>query len=681
MSRDLREYRRKRDFETTPEPSPRRRRRKRRAPRFVVQEHSARRLHWDLRLEHDGVAVSWAVPNGIPDDPGENRKAVHTEDHPLEYLEFEGQIPAGEYGAGTMKIWDRGTYDCEKWEQGKVVVNFHGERLHGRYAIFEAGSEKDWLIHRIDPPEEQRDPFPEALLPMWPRPGELPREEAGWAAEVEWDGMRAIAHCRPGRLVLRRKDLEPITDLFPEVRRLSRQLGARDAVLDGALVAFDEAGRPSRERLQKRLPKASDSTVRRRMKSYPVAYVIFDLVYLDGRNLTAEPYRRRRELLEGLELEGESWRTPSYSTGDAAKLLEASRDQGLGGLILKRLASPYEPGRRSDHWRQVRAERTEEGEGDDSILAAAKPLPGNKAELKIEGRTLTLSNLDKVLYPRTGFTKGDLIDWYARIAEVLLPHLRGRPLTLKRYPDGVEGKHFYEKRCPAHRPDWVRTARIWSDRNRGEIDYCLVEDLPTLIWLANLADIELHVSLSRAEASDRPTALVFDLDPGPPADLLDCCQVALWIRGMFDQLGLRCYPKTSGSKGLQLYAPLDGEVTYERTGPFAKAVAETLERKFSDRVVSRMTKKLRKGKVLIDWSQNDAHKTTVSAYSLRAQERPTVSTPLEWREVEAAAAAGDPELLAFDHAAVLGRVAERGDLFAPLLTEKQALPEPTPAGR
>jgi bifunctional non-homologous end joining protein LigD len=302
-------------------------------------------------------------------------------------------------------------------------------------------------------------------------------------------------------------------------------------------------------------------------------------------------------------------------------------------------------------------------------------LTRTKAELRVDGRTLIVSNLDKVLYPRTGFTKGDLIEWYWRISELLLPHLRGRPLTLKRYPDGVEGKHFYEKRCPDHRPGWVRTAKIWSDRHRGEIDYCLVEDLPTLLWAANLADIELHTSLSRAQAMDRPTALVFDLDPGPGADILDCCRVALWIRGMFEQLGLHSYPKTSGSKGLQLYAPLDGETGYERTGPFAKAVAETLERKFGDRVVSRMTKTLRRGKVLIDWSQNDVHKTTVSVYSLRARERPTVSMPLEWEEVEAAPAAGEAERLVFDHAEALRRVEERGDLFAPLLIEKQALPE------
>jgi bifunctional non-homologous end joining protein LigD len=261
------------------------------------------------------------------------------------------------------------------------------------------------------------------------------------------------------------------------------------------------------------------------------------------------------------------------------------------------------------------------------------------------------------------------------MAEVLLPHLRGRPLTMKRYPDGVDATHFYEKRCPKHRPEWVQTTRIWSERHKEEIEYCLVEDLPTLVWAANLANIELHPSLSLAGEIGRPTAVVFDLDPGAPADVLDCAEVALWIRGMFAQLGLSAYPKTSGSKGMQVYVPLNTPVTYEQTKPFARAVAETLERKFPKRVISRMTKAKRAGKVLVDWSQNDEHKTTVSVYSLRAKERPTVSTPLEWEEVEAALAGGDADALVFDHVAALDRVGDRGDLFAALLSEKQRLPD------
>jgi bifunctional non-homologous end joining protein LigD len=663
---ELSEYERKRDFGVTSEPAPRPRRRQAKKPRFVVQEHSARRLHWDLRLERDGVAPSWAIPNGIPEDPGENRKAVHTEDHPLEYLEFEGEIPAGQYGAGTMRVWDHGTYECEKWEEGKVIVDFSGERLRGRYALFRAGrTEKDWMIHRIDPPARARDPLPESLPPMSARPGELPSGQRGWAAELRWEGVRAIAFCEPGRLRLQDRELGDVTDRYPEVRRLARQLGSRAALLDGVLVAF-EGERPSRERLRHREEAGSDSAIRRLAKSEPVTYVIFDLLHLDGEDLGAEPYRRRRELLEGLELAGEAWQTPAYATGQARELLAAASARGLPGLVLKKLDSPYAPGRRGGGWLEVG------GEGE----AEPEPLRFEGKSLAVGGRRLKVSNLDKVLYPETGFTKGQLIEWYAGAAKVLLPHLRGRPLTLKRYPDGVEGKHFYEKRCPKHRPEWVRTASIWSDRHRGEIDYCLVEDLPTLLWAANLADIELHTSLSLAAEMEQPTAMVFDLDPGAPADVLDCAQVAVWIRGLFEQLGLSSYPKTSGSKGIQVYVPLDrARSSYERTKPFARQVAETLEQRFGDRVVSQMTKAKRPGKVLVDWSQNDRHKTTVCVYSMRARALPTVSTPLEWDELEAALSAGKAERLVFDHAEVLERIEVRGDLFAPLLSERQELPE------
>jgi bifunctional non-homologous end joining protein LigD len=672
-------YERKRDFEATPEPAPRRRRKRQAEARFVVQEHSARRLHWDLRLEHEGVAASWAIPNGIPEDPGEDRKAVHTEDHPLEYLDFEGEIPAGNYGAGTMRVWDRGTYECHKWEPGKVVFSFAGGRLSGRYALFRAGrAEKDWMIHRIDPPARERDPFPEAVVPMLTRPAELPADDDGWAVEVKWEGVRATAYCRPGRLSLQGRDLTEITARYPEVRRLTRQLGSRDAVLDGELVAFGADGRPSPERLRKRSEPASESTVRRRLKSDPVTYVIFDLLYLDGRDLTGEPYRRRRELLEGLGLSGDGWQTPGYSPGRAGELLRASAERGLGGVVLKRLDSRYAPGKRDGTWLQV-----ESGGRERDQPSAAAPAPGpaaaaksrKRATISVAGRELRVSNLDKVLYLRSGFTKGELIDWYARMGDVLLPHLRDRPLTMKRYPDGVEGKFFYEKRCPKHRPEWVGTASIWSDTHNGEIEFCVVEDLPTLVWAANLANVELHTSLSRATAIEQPTAMVFDLDPGAPADVRDCAQVALWIRGMFEQLGLRCYPKTSGSKGLQVYVPLNREVTYERTKPFARAVAETLERKFPEHVVSRMTKSVRAGKVLVDWSQNDRHKTTANVYSLRARTHPTVSTPLEWHEVEAGVGAASVAALVFDHAAVLARVKSKGDLFAPLLSEQQDLPD------
>jgi bifunctional non-homologous end joining protein LigD len=303
-----------------------------------------------------------------------------------------------------------------------------------------------------------------------------------------------------------------------------------------------------------------------------------------------------------------------------------------------------------------------------ALFDEVNELPEGALEILTEGRRLRVTNWDKVLYPQDGFTKGDLIAFYARIAPVLVPHLHDRPLTLKRYPNGVGEQHFYEKQSPSHRPEWVQTAKV------GDINYTLCQDRPTLIWLGNLADIELHTSLSYFHAPERPTMLVFDLDPGEPADIVQCSQVGLVLRGLFEQLGLQTVVKTSGSKGLQVYVPLNSPATYSETKPFARRVAELLEARMPELVVSRMTKKLRPGKVLVDWSQNDQHKTTANVYSVRARERPTVSTPVRWDEVQECHRRGDPDLLRFDTGQVLQRIDEQGDLFAPALSLVQSLP-------
>jgi bifunctional non-homologous end joining protein LigD len=808
----LGDYQRKRDFARTPEPKapPQRARRGRpRLPRFVVQEHHARRLHWDLRLEHDGTLASWAVPNGIPDHPDRNRKAIRTEDHPLSYLEFEGDIPEGEYGAGRMIVWDTGTYEEVKFREDEVIATFHGERLRGRYALFRTDG-RDWMIHRMDPPADpEGEPMPERLVPMLARPGALPPDDRKWAYEVKWDGVRALLYWEPGSLRLESRNLNDITTQYPEVRALSRELGSRRAVLDGELVAFGEDGRPSFGRLQQRMHLASPAAAARRSRQVPVTYVIFDLLYLDGRTLCARPYRERRAALEDLGLDGPAWRTPRHHVGDGRAMLEASGRQGLEGVVAKRLGSRYEPGRRSGAWLKIKHIRRQEmviggwargqgrrrerigallvghhdatpaqarardepqrliyagkvgtgfterelerlqrrlepleratspfargvpraaapprgsvfvepalvaevefrewtsdgclrapsykglradrdpltvvredkpASGDHGAAPAVRPLRRVRGgeEVEVDGRRMKLTNLEKVLYPATGFTKGDLIEYLRLCADALLPHLRDRPLTLKRYPDGVEGEHFYEKQCPGHRPDWVSTATI--PRSRGEqrsIDFCLANDLPTLVWLGNLADLELHTSLSLAADIERPTMLVFDLDPGPPAGVLECAEVALRLRGLFAHLGLQTLVKTSGSKGLQAYVPLNTPITYDDTKPFARAVAELLAKQHPERVVSRMTKELRGGKVFVDWSQNDRHKTTVCVYSPREGRRPMVSTPVAWEEVEEALSRRRPQLLTFDTAQVLERVAERGDLFAPALTLAQELP-------
>ena len=784
----LKEYKRKRDPKRTPEPagdgdvsSA--------ANRFVVQEHHATRLHWDLRLEHDGVAASWAIPNGIPEDPKDNRLAVHTEDHPLEYLEFEGDIPKGSYGAGTMRIWDRGTYEAHKFDDDKVEVTFHGERLRGRYGLFPLKRHKgepagkDWMIHRMDPPEDpDREPMPERLKPMLARAGELPADEppsgrhaSRWAYEIKWDGVRALAYSEPGRIRFESRNLNDITSSYPELKALNRALSSHRAILDGEVVAFDEHDRPSFGRLQSRMHVASESTARRRAKEVPVAYVVFDLLWLDGHPLVQLAYEERRARLKALGLNGPAWQTPDHLVGNGAAVLNASLQRGLEGVVAKRLDSPYEPGRRSPCWIKVKNVCREDvvvggwlpGEGrrrdrigallvgveDDGALryagrvgtgftdaelkylagvlrerdsspfapGTAKPPRGavfvepervaeveftewtsdgmlrhpsykglreeapasaflgagrpvrDGVEVSVGGRTLKLTNLDKVLYPQAHFTKRDVIEYLVGIAPVLLGHLEARPLTRKRYPNGVEGKSFFEKNCPSHRPDWVQTAPI--QLSSKTVEFCLGSDLPTLVWLGNLAALELHTSLSRVEPIERPTMMVFDLDPGPPATVVECCRVALLLEGMFGNLGLRCFAKTSGNKGLQVYVPLNAAgATYDATKGFSRAVAELLESAEPDLVVSRMAKSLRTGKVFVDYSQNDEHKTTVCVYSLRARERPTVSTPVTWDEVRACHDSSDPQQLVFEADQVLDRVAQHGDLFAPVLSLRQEIP-------
>ena len=297
-----------------------------------------------------------------------------------------------------------------------------------------------------------------------------------------------------------------------------------------------------------------------------------------------------------------------------------------------------------------------------------------RVEVHVQGRTLSLSNLDKVLYPVAGFTKGHVIDYYTRVAPAVLPHLEGRALTLKRYPNGVEGQFFYEKNAPSHRPEWVRTARVPIRTDGRTIDFVVADDLPTLVSLANLADLELHTSLARAADPKAPTILAFDLDPGPPATIVECARVALRLREVFAHLGLEGFPKTSGSKGMQVYVPLNVPTTYAQTKRFSQAIAQLLERRHPELVVSEMRKDLRPGKVFVDWSQNDEHKTTVAVYSLRAKDHPTVSTPLRWEEVEAVTESEDPDELVFTSADVLERVAEHGDLFAPVERLEQELP-------
>src|SRR3954447_12524421 len=354
--RALDAYERKRDFAATPEPKGRKPRGRGKQPRFVIPGHSATRPHWDLRLEHEGGLASWALPNGLPWALKDNRLAVRTEDHPLEYLEFHGEIPKGNYGAGTMTIWDRGTYEVLKWEERKVEVALHGERAEGRFALFPIGPDpKEWMIHRMGAPAAPNaEPMPERLVPMLARAAPLPADDEGWAYEIKWDGVRAVCFSEPGRMRFVTRNGNDVTPRYPELARLNRALSMHRAILDGEVVAFDAEGRPSFGALQGRMHLTREAQVKRLAKEAPVTYVAFDLVWLDGRSLTDRPYAERRALLRKLLAGGERWQVPDHVVGGGAQLLAATREQGLEGIVAKRLDSPYEPGRRTGHWLKIK---------------------------------------------------------------------------------------------------------------------------------------------------------------------------------------------------------------------------------------------------------------------------------------------------------------------------------------
>ena len=360
-ARKLAEYEAKRDFKKTPEPGAKVERKAAKALRFVVQEHSARRLHWDLRLEKDGVGVSWAVPKGIPPDPKKNHLAVHVEDHPLEYFKFAGEIPKGEYGGGTVTIWDAGTYDTLKWSDREVMIDFHGKRLHGRYVLFQTRG-NDWMIHRMDPPEDpDRKPMPQRIDPMMANTTtHIPSPDDNWGFEFKWDGIRGVAYVDGGRVRLISRSGEEITPRYPEIHQLGRALGSREVILDGEIVALDETGRPSFEQIQQRMGLTSESEIRRKMKIVPVVYMMFDLMWLEGRSLLDQPYAERRRLLASLKLQGEWWQTPPFEKGGGKAMLEASAKAGLEGVLAKRLESRYEPGRRSGAWLKIKNRNRQE---------------------------------------------------------------------------------------------------------------------------------------------------------------------------------------------------------------------------------------------------------------------------------------------------------------------------------
>ncbi len=730
---------------------------------FVVQRHQARSLHYDLRLERDGVLASWAVPKGIPLEPGKQHLAVHVEDHPLEYAEFEGEIPKGEYGAGTVEIWDRGSYELvEEKRDGGLTVRLRGERLDGVWALVPAklsGDPKNWLLVRKREegrPVGRDQPYEPMLATLTEA---LPSGDE-WLFEPKWDGYRAIAYLRGGEAELRSRRQNDLTQRFePIARALPRAVRTPDCVLDGEVCAIDEAGRSRFSLIQQ--------------GAGTLVYYVFDLLELDGRSLVDLPLGERRRALERLLDRRSTVVRLSETFDDGEALLAAAAKQGLEGVMAKRADSRYEQ-RRSRSWLKVKvrprqellvagytkgrgrraklgalvlavrergrlrwvgnvgtgfSERTldellrrlRELERPDTPFAEAPKMPRVRAsdvvwveprlvvevefaewthdghlrapsflglrddkrpadvrrELPVETeisrgrRRLRLSNLDKVFWPEERITKGDLIAYYRDVAPVLVPHLAGRPFTMKRYPDGIEGGHFFQKDAPSHMPSWIKTRSYRSTsretRRKRTIRYPLVDDELALLWMVNMGCIDMNTWYSRVDRPERPDWVLFDLDPSPDVGFSEVVEVALLIRSLLAGIGLDCVPKTSGADGMHVLVPIARRSTYDQTREFAEIVARALATAHGGLVTTQWQRSRRRG-VLIDANQNGEGKTIASVYSVRPRPGAPVSTPLRWEEVTASL---DPAAFTMD--VVLERVARDGDLFAPVLAGKQSL--------
>jgi bifunctional non-homologous end joining protein LigD len=772
----LAEYKRKRDPKKTPEPFGGRTRGK--DPVFVVQRHDARRLHYDFRLERNGALASWAVPKGIPLEPGQHL-AVHVEDHPLEYGNFEGEIPKGQYGAGTVEIWDRGTYELlEEKKNGGLTVRLHGKKLKGVYALVPAklsGDPKNWLIvkKREDPdsvaPKERHvyRPMLATLEKAVPRGDD-------WEFEIKWDGYRIITRVAGGEPELRSRKDQDYTQRFENVAKaLPRALRTSDCVLDGEICALDENGRPSFSAMQ----QGKSGT--------PIVYFVFDVLEVEGEpTVDLSLVERRKRLEKLLDKRNKTVRfSESFDDGDA--LLAAAERQGLEGIMAKRRDSRYFEGRRSRDWLKIKGHGRQEfviagytrGQGRragslgslilaaysggelvyvgnvgtgftdneiDRLLAKLRPLERpnppfaevpkmpkirkgditwvepklvcevefvewthdgrlrapsyqglrddkDPSEVRIEDedvevesaapipseirkgkRVLKLSNLDKPFWPEEGITKGDLLAYYRDIASVVVPHLRDRPFTMKRYPDGAFGDFFFQKDAPKHIPDWIPTASVVvstreTPRRKKRIDAPLVNDELALLWMVNMGCIDLNTWYSRIDKPDRPDWVLFDLDPSPDVGFKETVQVALLVKQALDALGLESFAKTSGSDGMHVLVPIQRRYTYADTREFSEIIAGALARAYRGLVTTEWTKSKRRG-VLIDSNQNGEGKTIASVYSVRPREGAPVSTPLRWDEVRE-----DLDPRAFTMDIVRDRVRQHGDLFEGVLKQKQSL--------
>ncbi|MDX6486075.1 MAG: bifunctional non-ous end joining protein LigD [Gaiellaceae bacterium] len=758
----LREYKRKRDPKQTPEPFSSKRAGKK-DPIFVVQRHDARRLHYDFRLVRGGALASWAVPKGVPLEAGQRALAVHVEDHPLDYATFEGEIPKGNYGAGTVEIWDSGTYELvEEKRDGGLTVRLHGSRLEGTWTLVPAhlgGNEKNWLLirKRDEGARELRDDYKPMLATL---AEELPPGD-DWIYEVKWDGYRALGYVRAGEAKLVSRNGNDLTPRFPDIAKaLVKAARSPDCVVDGEVCALDEQGRPS------------FSAMQQGKRGTPLVYEVFDVLEVDGVPVVDLPLTDRRDRLEALLDSRVKTVQISGFFDDGEALLQAATEQGLEGVMAKRPGSRYLEGKRSRDWLKIKTHGRQEfvicgwtkGQGRraakfgslvlgayrgkdlhwvgncgtgfdertiDDLLAKLEPLRTGTPPFKelpkmpkvrkgdvtwvkpklvcevrfaewthdghlrapvfvglredkaatevrredpveaVEGR-VKLSNLDKVFYPDEGITKGDLIDYYRAVADVLLPHLRDRPFTMRRYPDGAFGKAFFQKDAPSHMPDWIPTFRAHvstreSPKRMKWIDAPIVNDEDALLWMVNMGCIDMNTWYSRVDKPDRPDFVLFDLDPSSDVGFRETVQVALVVKAALDALGLVSFPKTSSADGMHVLVPIERRYTFDDTREFSEIVASAIARTHRGLATTEWSKAKRRG-VLIDSNQNGEGKTIASAYSVRPRAGAPVSTPLRWDEVNEKL---DPSAFTMD--VVLERVRKHGDLFEGVLTTRQRL--------
>jgi len=760
----LSEYRRKRDPKETPEPFGSKKRGKK--PIFVVQRHDARRLHYDFRLERNGALASWAVPKGVPLEPGARALAVHVEDHPLEYGSFQGEIPKGQYGAGSVEIFDNGTWDLlEEKRNGQISFELHGKKLKGRWTLVPAhldGKEQNWLLikgHDDEEVEVAAHTYKPMLATLDTR---VPHGD-DWVHEVKFDGYRAIAYVRGGECKLVSRNDNDLTGRFPDVAKaIVKAVKSPHAVVDGEVTRIDPAGKTSFSELQQ--------------GTGPLVYYAFDLLELDGEPLVDEPLRERKERLRAL-LDGRV-KSVAYSEDfeDGDALFAVAEEQRFEGIISKRVTSTYKLGKRTRDWLKIKTENNEEfvvtgytrgsgrragtfgslalavNEGDQlryvgnvgtgfndaeirKLLKLLKPLhrdtspfpvmpkmprvrkgdvqwvdPQLVAQVRFgewthDGhlrhpaylgiredkeagevmraqpiqevvkkgrRELKLSNLDKLFWPDEGITKGDLLEYYQAVADVLIPHLKGRPFTMRRYPDGAAGKAFFQKDAPSHMPDWIpRHRALVSTRDKARtkkwVEFPVVNDELALLWMVNMGCIDMNTWYSRIDKPDRPDFVLFDLDPTPDVPWSQTIEVALILKSLLDALGLESFPKTSGGKGFHVLVPIERRSTFEDTRRFSEHVAGAIARAHPKLATTEWSKAKRRG-VLIDANQNGEGKTIASVYSVRPKPGAPVSTPLRWDEVNEKL---NPSI--YTMPVVLERVRQHGDVYAPVLTTRQSL--------